>query len=113
MERHQYGNLTNSERQKILQFLLQNVKDPEADPNKLKRGALKAATEKFKCNRKTVYTLWNQAIVSSDNGNSPMNVDSRKLGNCGRKPKDRTASLELMRRVPMRRRQTIRSYFSP
>ena len=105
LERPKY-NLTNDERNAMLQFLLQNLKNK--DTKELKRGALKMAAEKFKCNRRTVYTLWTQAKNSVDRDDAPMNVDDRRKGN-GRKPLDREVYLERMRCVPLRERQTIRS----
>ena len=101
-------NLTDSERDKVLQFLLQNVKDAGADQPELKYGTLKAASEKFSCNRNTITNIWNRAKKSHSEG-GPMDVKHKRKGRCGHKPIDRTANLEMMRRAPMTRRQTVRS----
>ena len=69
LEREKY-NLTSDERNSVLQFLLKNLKD--SVNNKLKFGAITQAAKKFKCNRKTVATIWDQACACGDN--SPMKV---------------------------------------
>ena len=77
----------------------------------MKWGTVSKAAKKFKCSNFTVYKLWNRAKESCDptDDTVPMDVKPKRKGNCGRKEIDRTEALERMRRVPMRRRQNLRS----
>ena len=81
LEREKY-NLTNDERDAILQFLLQNVKSGE---NKvLKFGAITQAAQKFKCNRHSVAAIWKRACESvngdGDGTSKAIKVDHIRTG---------------------------------
>ena len=102
-----YKNLTNDERKAVLWFLQARAK--EENKNGLQRGAIAEAATHFNKKHVTIQRIWNRAKKSKEAGDVVPNVDSRKAGNVGCKPIDRTNALEAMRRVPMRRRQTIRS----
>jgi hypothetical protein len=101
------GNLTNDQRKSIVWFLVDKRKNENL--NGLQRGALQEAAEQFNCSVETVKRIWYRAKDSLDDGDLFPNVDSRIKGNSGRKVIDRSAELEVMSTVPMRRRQTIRS----
>ena len=73
LEREKY-NLTSDERNSVLQFLLKNLKD--SVNSKLKFGAISQGAKNFKCNRKTVVTIWCQACACGDN--SPMKVENKR-----------------------------------
>ena len=81
--------LTNDQRRAVAFYLLERKKDE--NKNKLKRGAVKEASENFNCRRKTVIRIWNQYHASVEQN---PNVDNKKKGNCGRKHIDRSDALE-------------------
>ena len=104
-----YKNLTNDERKAVLWFLQARAK--EENKNGLQRGAIAEAATHFNKKHVTIQRIWNRVKQSKEAGDAVHNVDSRMAGNVGSKPIDRTNALEAMRRVPMRRRQTIRFHY--
>ena len=93
--------LTNDQRQAILQALLEHYKD-----GKLECGAIKKVTESFNVSRNCIGQVWKRANESIENGCAYMDVRSRKT-NCGRKKLQ--FDMNQVVRVPLRKRGTIRS----
>ena len=93
--------LTNDQRQAILQALLANYED-----GKLKRGAIKKVAEIFNFSRNCIGQVWKRANESIEAGGTKMDVRSRKT-NCGRKRKE--INMDQVVSVPLSKRGTIRS----
>ena len=67
--------MNDKERNAVLQFLLQHLKN-----DKLSHGAINAAAIKFNVHRSTISRLWKQAKTSKINGDEIYNVSSQKIG---------------------------------
>lgn len=65
--------MNNKERNAVLQFLLQNLKN-----DKLSHGAINAAAIKLNVLRSTISRLWKQAKTSKINDNEIYNLSSQK-----------------------------------
>lgn len=100
-------NLTNNQRQAILQFLLMHTKPGSAD--ELQHGTINTAASQFQVTRATISNLWKRAKSSKNNGDICMIVDSRKAGNVGRKKIDYSNRIQAMKDVPLEDRQNIRT----
>lgn len=94
--------LTNTERNAILQALLQRSVD-----GAIPKGGISAVAKQLEVSRQTVSSLWARAKESVKGNGSCMDVSSRK-SKCGRKRKHENISTELLQ-IPLNRRGTIRS----
>lgn len=95
--------LTNVERNAILQALLQRSTDYA-----LELGAIKQVSLKFGVGRNTVGRIWKRALDSLANGSNVMEVSSKK-SNCGRKRKCFTEELASFSTIPMHQRSSLSS----
>ena len=106
-------NFSVDERVEIFEFLKSSI-DKLNRVNKLKKGAISEAVAEFQCSRKTISAIWNRALRAWKSGEVPENKNP-DMGHLGRKPElhpKRINKDELqvkISRVPMRRRQNIRS----
>lgn len=97
-------NLTNDQRNGILQYLLKRVKNG----NCLKRGAIKDAATEFNVCRTTIFHIWKLAKNQYSEGKKFADVSSH-MKNCGRKKKDYTQAINIIKNVPLNRRGSLRS----
>lgn len=97
------ANLTDEQRNAILQSLLKHSED-----GKLEKGVLTRVSEDFKLSTKTVSRIWQRAKECWANGLKTADVRSRIKANSGREKKDRSEALEKMATVPFRQRSTLR-----
>ena len=104
---------SDDERVKIFEFLKSRIVKLNR-VNKLKKGAISEAVAEFQCSRKAISAICNRALKAWESGEVPENKNP-DVGHLGRKPKSRKKCInrdELqvkISRVPMRRRQNIRS----
>ncbi|XP_071053572.1 uncharacterized protein [Onthophagus taurus] len=97
-------NLSNEQRQGVLQYLLKNVSN-----EKLKHGAIKQCSTKFNVCTRTINRIWNTAKQDYNVGSCTANVVSKKKGNSGRKRKDREGIKKKISEVSIAQRSTIRN----
>ena len=97
--------LTDEERERILQLLLQRFDNARG---KLQQGAIGDTAISVKLSRRTVSRIWNRARETFAK-DSIYKAPSRKSVRCGRKPKDFSEVLHKIESVPLSRRSTIRS----
>ena len=102
-QRRKKHEMTDSERNAVLQALLERSKD-----RVLHRGAIKQVADLFGIERHTVGRLWSRALSSSHSNLEPMDVSSRKHRS-GRKKKDLSLQLEKIASIPLEERGTLRS----
>lgn len=76
-------NLTDTERQSIVDFLL-----IQSDNGELKRGQIKETADKFECHRNTISAIWKRYQESISNDDLVGDVASKIKGNSGPKKKD-------------------------
>ena len=93
------NQLTNDQRQVILQALLEHYKD-----GKLERGTIKKVAESFNVSRNCIDQVWKWANESIENGSAFIHLQSH-TPNCGRKKLQ--LDMNLVVRVPLRKRGTI------
>eukprot|EP00172_Hildenbrandia_rubra_P000415 Plantae.Rhodophyta-Hildenbrandia_rubra.ctg11989.p1 GENE.Plantae.Rhodophyta-Hildenbrandia_rubra.ctg11989~~Plantae.Rhodophyta-Hildenbrandia_rubra.ctg11989.p1 ORF type:complete len:183 (+),score=24.38 Plantae.Rhodophyta-Hildenbrandia_rubra.ctg11989:1-549(+) len=96
-------NLTDSDRNAILQFLLKSHKG-----DKQRRGAIFDAAEQFQASTRTVSRIWKRAKESYMEGSKYADVRSRKPGRSGARPENIDSQLDLIPEAPLRRRGTLR-----
>lgn len=82
-------NLTDSERQAVLQTLLKKANDL-----KLPKGTIESTATELKVSGATVSRIWNVAKRSYAKGEKAADVSSKIKQNSGRKKQDRTEILE-------------------
>nr|XP_022900902.1 uncharacterized protein LOC111413988 [Onthophagus taurus] len=97
-------NLSNEQRQGVLQYLLKNVSN-----EKLKHGAIKQCSTKFNVCTRTINRIWNTAKQDYNVGSCTANVDLNKKGNTGRKRKEREDIKKKISEVSIAQKSTIRS----
>jgi hypothetical protein len=97
-------NLTDSERDGVLQQLLQRCSD-----GKLKKGAIGEVAKTFSVCRQTIGKIWKQAKECIESEKVSIDVSSKIQKNSGRKKKDRDLILSKLAQVPLRLRGTLRS----
>ena len=98
------SHLSNTQRQGILQHLLQFRKG-----NRLERGAIKNAAARRNVAPLTTSKIWGRAISQFEDGAEWADVSSLKAGRCGRKRKDHSQQLSTFRSIPCNIRSTVRS----
>ncbi|KAG6977402.1 hypothetical protein JG688_00000396 [Phytophthora aleatoria] len=111
-KRRHKPNLTDDQRLMMADFLLKHSQG-EA---RLPRSVITAAADKFEVHRNTVSRIWNLMKAAMDVG-APTDVVmnqvlSKKRGNCGRKKKDYSAALELVKQLPLSQRGSLRALSS-
>ncbi|KAG4063050.1 hypothetical protein PC123_g2147 [Phytophthora cactorum] len=111
-KRRHKPNLTDDQRLMMADFLLKHSQG-EA---RLPRSVITAAADKFEVHRNTVSRIWNLMKAAMDVGATTdvvmKQVLSKKRGNCGRKKKDYSAALELVKQLPLSQRGSLRALSS-
>ena len=92
-------NLTNEERNEIVEFLLKFV-DTKNKKNGLKNGSIKLAANKYNCSSPTVNRIWKRACENLEK-DGIIYADSRIKEKSGRKAIDRSETLAALRDIPM------------
>lgn len=93
------GNLTDQQRQALLQFLLDASRD-----GVLPRGTTPAAMSAFHCSRTTVWRIWDLYKRSRVSKTTAVDVSSRIKSNSGRKGYNKTDLLAKIAAIPAKRR---------
>lgn len=96
------ANLTEEERQNLLQFLLQRLQDGE-----LARGALAAASKQFNVHRSTISRIW--AAAHASRVGDIWTVTSGKKKNGASLKYDREALREEVKDLPLHSRTSVRA----
>lgn len=97
--------LTNEQRQAILQQLLLSIENKE----KLEHGAINKIAAAFHVSRLTVSRIWHIAQAQYREGKIYVDVSPKKKEKCGRKRKDYSNNLAEIKNIPLNRRGTFRS----
>ncbi|CAH9095869.1 unnamed protein product [Cuscuta epithymum] len=93
--------LTNNQRKRMVEKLLLL-----GDGNTLPKGAMSEVAAEFNVHRTTVWRIWSAAKVQVSSG-TVVDVQSKKKGKVGRKPK--VFDMDSLKDVPIQQRTTIRS----
>ncbi|KAK1399051.1 hypothetical protein POM88_008914 [Heracleum sosnowskyi] len=94
-------NLTNEERQRIYEFLLERSVE-----KRIRHGLLTKTATMFNTCTRTIKRLWNRAQMQLANGNT-IDLSSKRVGKVGRKHVH--LSPNKIMQVPLSRRSTVRS----
>lgn len=95
-------DLTEEKRKSIVSFLINKSMN-----GVLPRNVVKEASEQFSSSKMTIYRLWKK--VKNNVNDGTWCVASNRKGKCGRKKKDWTEQLEMLKDVPLPQKATFRS----
>lgn len=93
------GNLTDDQRQGLLQYLLK-----ESNAGILPRGTLSSAASAFVCNRSTVWRIWDRYKRTTSDPTTAVGIRSKIKANSGRRGYNQDDLLEKIAAIPAKSR---------